>query len=52
MCEAQNTANPVGFASILTKSQRKIRITKSDSDLNALAIGGDKNAKKFICRPN
>ena len=35
--EAQNTANPYGFASILTKPQRKILIPKSDSGLNALA---------------
>ncbi len=39
MCEAQNAANPIGFASILTKPQRKIRVSKSDSDLNALAKG-------------
>ncbi|MBR6572661.1 MAG: hypothetical protein IKK77_02975 [Clostridia bacterium] len=37
VCEAQNTANPDGFASILTKTQRKIRVAKSDSGLNALA---------------
>ena len=37
MCEAQNTANPDGFASILTKSEREIRIPKSDLGLNALA---------------
>ena len=36
MCEAQNTANPDGFASILTKSQHKILDSKSDSSLNAL----------------
>ena len=32
-----NAANPDGFASILTKPQREIRIPKSDSGLNALA---------------
>ena len=37
MCEAQNAANPNGFASILTKSQRESHISKSDSGLNALA---------------
>jgi len=35
--EAQNAANPDGFASILTKPQHKILIPKSDSGLNALA---------------
>lgn len=38
MCEAQNAANPDGFASILTKLQQKILVSKSDSGLNALAI--------------
>ena len=33
----KNTANPDGFASILTKPQRKILVSKSDSSLNALA---------------
>ena len=37
VCEAQNTANPDGFASILTKSEREIHIPKSDLGLNALA---------------
>ena len=37
MCEAQNAANPNGFASILTKSQHKILVSKSDLSLNALA---------------
>ena len=37
VCEAQNTANPDGFASILTKSEREIHITKSDLGLNSLA---------------
>ena len=37
MCEAQNAVNPIGFTNILTKSQRKILISKSDSGLNALA---------------
>ena len=37
--EAQNAVNPVGLTSILTKSQRKIRVSKSDSSLNALANG-------------
>ena len=32
--------NPVGFTSILTKPQRKILVSKSDSGLNALATGG------------
>ena len=33
----KNGANPDGFASILTKLQRKIRVPKSDLGLNALA---------------
>ena len=33
----KNAANPNGFASILTKSQHKILVSKSDSGLNALA---------------
>ena len=37
VCEAQNTVNPDGFTSILTKPQRKIFVSKSDSSLNALA---------------
>ena len=37
LCEAQNAVNPVGFTSILTKSQRKILVLKPDSSLNALA---------------
>ena len=37
MCEAQNTVNPNGFTSILTKSKHKILVSKSDSSLNALA---------------
>ncbi len=37
MCEAQNAVNPNGFTSILTKPQRKILVSKSDSSLNALA---------------
>ncbi len=37
MCETQNAANPGGFASILTKPQREMLISKSDSGLNALA---------------
>ena len=37
MCEAQNAVNPDGFTSILTKPQRKILVSKSDSGLNALA---------------
>ena len=40
--EAQNTANPDGFASILTKPQREILIPKSDSGLNALATFAEK----------
>ena len=47
MCEAQNTANPDGFASILTKSQREILISKSDLGLNALAYGRD--IQRAIC---
>ena len=37
MCEAQNAANPDGFASIRAKPQHKILVSKSDSSLNALA---------------
>jgi len=37
VCKAQNAANPNGFASILTMSQHKILVSKSDSSLNALA---------------
>ena len=37
MCEAQNAVNPNGFTSILTKSQHKILVSKSDSSLNTLA---------------
>ena len=37
MCEAQNAVNPKGFTSILTKLQRKILVSKSDSNLNTLA---------------
>ena len=33
----KNTANPDGFASILTMPQRKILVSKSDLGLNALA---------------
>ena len=33
----KNAVNPVGFTSILTKPQRKILVSKSDSSLNALA---------------
>ena len=33
----KNAANPNGFASILTRSQHKILVSKSDSSLNALA---------------
>ena len=33
----KNTANPCGFASILTKSQHKILVSKSDSSFNTLA---------------
>ena len=33
----KNAANPIEFASILTKPQREILIPKSDSGLNALA---------------
>ena len=36
-CEAQSTANPDGFASILTKTEREILISKSDLNLDALA---------------
>ena len=32
--KTQNAANPNGFASILTKSQHKILVSKSDSSLN------------------
>ncbi len=32
-----NAVNPVGFTSIVTKPQRKILVSKSDSGLNALA---------------
>ena len=44
MCEAQNAVNPNGFTSILTKSQHKILVSKSDSSLNTLA----KEAKQHI----
>ena len=37
MCEAQNAVNPDGLTSILTKSQQKILVSKSDSSLDALA---------------
>ena len=37
MCEAQNAVNPNGFTSIRAMLQRKIRVSKSDSSLNALA---------------
>ena len=33
----KNAVNPVGFTSILTKSQWKILVSKSDSSFNALA---------------
>jgi hypothetical protein len=33
----KNAVNPDGFTSILTKSQHKILVSKSDSSLNALA---------------
>ena len=37
MCEAQNAVTPNGFTSILTQSQHKILVSKSDSNINALA---------------
>ncbi len=35
----KNAVNPNGFTSILTKSQHKILVSKSDSGLNVLAKG-------------
>ena len=35
--QGKNAVNPGGFTSILTKSQQKILVSKSDSSLNALA---------------
>ena len=35
--QGKNAVNPDGFTSILTKPQRKILVSKSDSSLNALA---------------
>ena len=35
--QGKNAVNPNGFTSILTKSQHKILVSKSDSSLNALA---------------
>jgi len=37
--QGKNAVNPDGFTSILTKLQRKILVSKSDSGLNALAKG-------------
>ena len=47
--KAQNAVNPDGFASILTKPQQKILVSKSDSSLNALAK--QNNTQKIIPRP-
>ena len=43
----KNAVNPNGFTSILTKSQHKILVPKSDSSLNALAKR-KKGMKKYI----
>lgn len=43
--QGKNTANTDVLASILTKSERKIRHSKSGLDFNALANGGIKNGR-------
>ncbi len=40
----KNAVNPDGFTSILTMSQRKILVSKSDSSLNDLANPSDESS--------